>query len=224
MEIEAKFVLPDESTFRRLVEVKELGGLRLDAAQVKQVHDRYLDTPSGSFLREGYACRVRAVGDIRLVTLKSIVAVTGAYHHREEIEAQLSPAQASGHVDPWPDSQAARFARQVLGGQPLELLFELQQERHVRLATRLGEERPIAEISVDSVRFGDDGSGHVYELEVELLQSGQLSDLDPLTRELMGPWALVPQEVSKFERGLSLCCPQLGAVIAMHKNSQRSLA
>jgi inorganic triphosphatase YgiF len=224
LEIEAKFILPDEPTFRRLVEVLDLGGLRLGAAQVKHVRDRYLDTASGSFLRAGYACRVRSMGDMRLVTLKSIVAIAGVYHHREEIEVRLTPAQASGRVDHWPASQATSLARQVSEGQPLKLLFELQQERHVRLATRASEHRPVAEISIDSVRFDDNGASAGFELEAELLPAGQLADLDLLTAELIERWALLPQAESKFERGLALCCPQLGALLTAHKNSSRSLA
>ena len=224
LEIEAKFILPDEHIFRRLVDVDELGGLRLSTAQVKQVRDRYVDTAQGAFLRGGYACRLRAVGDVRLVTLKSIAVADDAVHRREEVEVRLTPTQASGPVDLWPASEATDFARHFCAGQPLELLFELQQERHVRLATRRGEDQPVIEVSVDHVCFSDDSVCQVYELEAELLPAGRLADLTPLTVELIEQWALLPQAMSKFERGLALCCPELSLVLAAQRNSPRSLA
>ena len=224
MEIEAKFTVLDLQTFRQLAEVDELAGLRLGKARVKLVHDRYLDTAQGDFLLAGYACRLRTVGEARIVTLKSFAAATGALHHRQEFEVQLTPsslASAGQHVDFWPASEATSLARQLSDGQPLGLLFALQQERHVRLATRPGGDQAVAEVSVDQVRLSDDATVPAYELEVELLPGGQVADLELVIAELIERWAVLPQATSKFERGLALCCPELISALAESKTQTR---
>jgi len=225
VEIEAKFTVPDLETFNQLVEVDELAGMRLGKARVKLVHDRYLDTVQGAFLLAGYACRLRTVGEARIVTLKSFAAASGALHQRQEVEVQLTPAtpgSAGQHVDLWPASEATTLVRELSDGQPLGLLFELQQERHVRLATRRGSNSPVAEVSLDLVRFSDGATDQTFELEAELLPDGQVADLEPMIAELIERWAVLLEPTSKFERGLALCCPELISALAERKTDVRS--
>lgn len=225
MEIEAKFTVLDLQTFKQLAEVDELAGLHLGKARVKHVRDCYLDTDQRAFLLAGYTCRLRTVGEARIVTLKSFAVATGALHQRQELEVQLpaaTPGSDGQHVDLWPDSEATSFARGVSGGQPLGLLVELRQERHVRLATRLDEDQAVAEVSIDLVRFGDGATVPTYELEVELLPGGQVVDLEPVIAELIERWAVLPQATSKFERGLALCCPELISALAENRTQTRS--
>lgn len=225
MEIEAKFTVLDLQTFKQLAEVDELAGLRLGKVRVKLVHDCYMDTAQRAFLLAGYTCRLRTVGEVRIVTLKSFATATGALHQRQELEVQLpeaTPGSDGQHVDLWPDSEATSFARELSGGQPLGRLFELRQERHVRLATRLGEDQAVAEVSIDLVHFGDDTTVPAYELEVELLPGGRVADLEPVTTELIERWAVLPESTSKFERGLALCCPELISALAESKTQTRS--
>ena len=94
MEIEAKFIVLDHQTFKQLVEVDELAGLRLGKAQVKLVHDRYLDTAQGAFLLAGYACRLRTVGEASIVTLKSFAAASRRPASTPGVEVRLTPAEA----------------------------------------------------------------------------------------------------------------------------------
>lgn len=225
MEIEAKFKVLDVQTFKQLAEVDELAGLRLGKVRVKLVHDCYLDTAQRTFLLAGYTCRLRTVGEVRIVTLKSFAAATGALHQRQELEVQLPaaiPGSDDQHVDLWPGSEATSLARELSGDQPLGLLFELRQERHVRLATRLGEDQAVAEVSIDLVSFGDDATVPVYELEIELLPGGRLVDLEPVIAELIERWAVLPEPTSKFERGMALCCPELISALAEGKTQTRS--
>jgi len=224
VEIEAKFVVLDHQTFWKLVDVDTLAGLRLGKAQVKLVHDRYLDTAQRAFLLAGYACRLRTVGDASLVTLKSFAAASGALHKRQELEVRLTPAEAGGCIDHWPASEATGLARELSGGQPLGLLFDLHQERHVRLAMQPGEDRPVAEVSVDLVRFSNGATVQAYELEVELLPAGQVADLEPLIAELIEQWLVLPEPTSKFERGLALCCSELLPALAERRTQARNPA
>ena len=61
------------------------------------------------------------------------------------------------------------------------------------MATRLGEDQAIAEVSIDLVSFGDDATVPAYELEVELLPGGRVADLEPVIAELIERWAVLPE-------------------------------
>jgi inorganic triphosphatase YgiF len=216
VEIEAKFLVPDYSTFVQLSEMGFLAGLRLGPARVQPVHDRYLDTADAAILRAGYACRLRTVGEGTLVTLKSLTPASDALHQRKEIEAYLGSTEDAELIDLWPSSEASELVRVLSAGQPLELLFELKQERSTKLAARPDQAEPVVAISLDCLRF-DENDPPIYELEAELLPAGRLSDLDGLIADLTARWALQPQAISKFERGLARCCPALTAALARQR-------
>lgn len=208
MEIEAKFIIPDRTTFDHLLEVEALGGCALSPARLKYLDDQYLDTASGGFLAGGFACRMRMDGDGgRLLTLKSLTPAHGLLHERQELEVRL-PAQ--GGLDPatWPACDATVLARQLGQGQPLMVLFELRQERHQRLATPPRSVTPAVELSIDRVSFeavADDLLG----VEAELLPNSDQTVLRAIIDDLHQAWGLTPEPISKFERGLAQMRPEL---------------
>lgn len=208
MEIEAKFSIPDRAVFQRLLQIEALAGFGLGAPRRKALHDQYLDTADGALLRGGYACRVRLEGDGgRLLTLKSLTPAEGGIHAREELEARL-PLHAGLDIDQWPASDAAGLARRLSGGQPLALLFELRQERYVRLAAA-GNLAPVVELCIDATRFSAEPAIDLLGVEAELLPAGDLADLQAMAGELQQGWGLQPERLSKFERGLAQTRPEL---------------
>jgi len=201
MEIEAKFVLPDRETFRRLEEIDGLVGYALSQGQVKQVRDTYFDTAERTILASGYACRRRAQDGNMVLTLKRLTGVQGAVHRREEME---SPLPSDGPPGQWPASPVRDRVLEMTGQSPLVPLVGLEQRRIVRLAT-LGE-RLVAEFSLDEVHLRCEGQERTYfELEVELASEGTEDDLGALVNVLQDEWRLKPQMRSKFERALIFC-------------------
>ena len=89
MEVEAKFSIPDERTFQRLLEATSLAGYSLEEPALLDLHDRYLDTGDGAILAGGYACRIRQQDGLTLATLKGLGTASGAIHHRIEHEVEL---------------------------------------------------------------------------------------------------------------------------------------
>ncbi len=206
MEIEAKFSIPDQATFQRLVQVERLAGFSLSPARLKQIHDQYLDTAEGACLRSGYACRVRLAGDGgRLLTLKALAPAQGLLHVRQELEVAL-PRLASLDAAGWPESDATALARRISQGQPLHLLFELRQERYQRLATAGA--APVAELSIDHVHFSAAARAYLG-VEAELLPAGDLASLHAIAAELKDGWGLSFEPASKFEQGLTQARPDL---------------
>ncbi len=219
MEIEAKFVVPDEQTLQSLLEARELGGFRLEPGPTQQVSDSYRDTADRAIYRGGYACRIRHKGERQIAALKGLGGTEGAIHERAEYEVGATLAAAhpraiheraeyevtldAGEAPAaWPASPARDLALALSHGEPLTELFSLSQQRHTR-TVRAGDRR-VAELSLDVVRMRvGDGTETTFEVEVELLPAGTLDDLALMVADLEDNWRLQPQPRSKFERGLA---------------------
>jgi len=206
MEIEAKFIVPDEATLQRLLEMRELGGFRLEPGPTKQVSDSYRDTADRAIQRGGYACRVRRRGDKQIATLKGLGVAEGAVHQRAEYEVTLDAGEAPAD---WPASPTRKLALSLSQGEPLIELFSLSQQRHTRtvhaaVSTSEGD-RLVAELSLDVVEMhiGDEAKT-TFEVEVELAPDGTPDDLALMVADLRDKWQLQPQPHSKFEQGLAV--------------------
>ena len=93
------------------------------------------------------------------------------------------------------------------------LLFELLQARQTRGLANSGGAVPVIELSLDKVEFA--GAALVfYELEAEELIPDQGPLLERLHEVLTGDWGLEPQPLSKFERALELCRPDVFALLS----------
>jgi CHAD domain-containing protein len=209
LEVELKYSVGNEQTFQQLLDATTLGGFRLAPDQLLQVEDRYLDTEATTLLQAGYACRVRREHDCApggqddgyLATVKGLGDASGAYHRRLEHELELpGPLLPSD----WPAGSVHELVLSLCGDRPLLPLFEIRQARHRR---RLYDgDLPVAELSLDRVRYYDGAEVMAVEmeLEAELLPGGSREALERLAAELNGRVGLAPQPQSKFERGLAL--------------------
>ena len=210
MEIEAKFGVPSEDTFRLLLAADSLDGLSLGAEREKHVHDSYVDTADRLILAAGYSCRRREQPEGVLITLKGLHGGEGAIHRRLEHEVHLAE-----YVPPseWPPATVRDMVLGLIGDCPLVPLFDLEQTRHIRPVYVAG--RLVAELSLDRVRVAVGERVQSYdELEVELTPEGGEDDLLAAVACLQGKWGLAPVALSKFERGLAFaevpCFPPRG--------------
>ena len=69
LKVEAKFSIPDERTFQRLLKATARTGFSLEESRLAELCDRYLDTADGAFRARGYACRIRWQDSQTLATL-----------------------------------------------------------------------------------------------------------------------------------------------------------
>jgi CHAD domain-containing protein len=199
LEVEAKFSVPDEQTYQRLLEATSLAGFTLEDPVLLRIHDRYADTIEGAILAGGYACRIRQQNDLTFATLKGLGAASGAIHRREELEIELPqplPPQQ------WPPSSARDLALRLSHQEPLITILEADQTRHRRHLC--DGDRVVAELNLDRLRLyrGTESSPLYLELEVELSHETGEEALEQFASELQARWGLVPQSQSKFERGL----------------------
>ena len=201
MEIEAKFIIPDKESCKRLQETDQLAGFLLSTGHSRRIHDFYLDTAELAIKKAGYACRKREQDGRFVIALKELVEAEGCIHRRKEFEASL-PADLP--PEQWPDNPTRNLILQFIQQEPLIPLFDLNQTRFVRLMRSHGE-RLVAELSIDEVHIQAADSERIYyELEAELLAEGTESDLEKIQNCLQHEWALIPESCSKFERALTL--------------------
>ncbi|HEY3284506.1 MAG TPA: CHAD domain-containing protein [Armatimonadota bacterium] len=199
MEVEAKYEVADLSALDELLGGGRLGSYRLSAPRVVQVRDTYLDTPSHLLWRQGYACRIRQIGDRYLLSVKSRGGTEGQVHRREEYETDMT-----GPLPPeeWPACPARDLVRRLTQEEPVETVASVNQdrtEREVRLRTRA-----VGVLSVDQVIYEGGGQhANSLELEVELGSDGTPDDLARL-HSALAPAGLVPQSLSKLELAVKL--------------------
>ncbi len=201
IETEAKFVVPDPSTFAALQKLSQLGDFELKPIGVKTVVDHYLDTTDKHLYQAGLACRLRKVNSQQLVTLKSLTPAEGDLHRRQEIETEvtLDHLQA-GQPRAWPEGQAKKLVLEIVGSAPLETLFILHQTRYQFHALWQGQ--PVLELSLDEVSLRDETVVDYRELEAELIELGAEVNLVSFVEALRARWALKVETQSKFERAL----------------------
>lgn len=200
MEVEAKFVAPDEATLSRLEAAPALGGYELGRVARRQDRDTFFDTASRRLLAAGCYLRRRSGDRGTRFTLKRLVAVEGGVHRREESEAAVATGAGP---DALPPGQLRDDLEALRAGEPLAPLLSLEQERATRVV-RDGA-REVAELSLDRVTSGTGVSARVwFEVEAEVRGEGTDADLAALTAVLAGEWGLAAESRSKFARALVL--------------------
>jgi CHAD domain-containing protein len=201
MEVEAKFLVPDEATLARLIETASLAGCDVAPGESRRDVDTFLDTPDRRLLAAGYYFRRRETGDGVRLTLKQLVTPTDGVMRREEIEALVA---ADVPVAEWPAGELRERVEGLTGGEPLGPMLTLSQVRVARVVRR-ARRGEVAELSLDRVTAtAPDGDRGWLEAEVEARGRGGDADVAALAAVLRDEWGLVPEGRAKFTRALEL--------------------
>jgi len=201
MEIEAKFRVEDEQIFPALLHVGSLGPFGLVVApNAEDQRNVYFDTADRRLRRAQYGLRVRTVGSRRIATLKGAAQVRDGMYERDEWEADVGDDD-----DPhaWPAGELRERVLALLGRATLAPMLTIRTRRQHIYAERDGAR--VAELSLDEGDiYASSLEQHFRELEIELLEHGERSDLDELVRLLRERFTLLPEDRSKLARGLAL--------------------
>jgi len=200
VEIEAKFLVPDEPTMARLEDASSLGDYEIGPGEQRHDRDTFLDTPDRRFLSAGFYFRRRETSSGVRLTLKQLVAPAEGMLRREELEALVA---ADVPVSEWPHGPLRERVEQLGGGEALEPLLTLQQVRTARQVSAQG--REIGELSLDRVTAASrDGEQCWLEVEIEARGDGTEVDVASLAALLRDQWGLQPEGRAKFTRALEL--------------------
>jgi CHAD domain-containing protein len=209
MEVEAKFLVPDDETLARLIETASLGGYDVAPGAERRDADTFLDTPGRRLLAAGFYFRRRETTDGVRLTLKQLVAPADGVLRREEVESLVA---ADVPVEEWPEGELRSRVEQLTGGEPLEPMLTLSQVRVARVV-RKGR-REVAELSLDRVvASAPDGDRDWLECEVEARGRGGDADVVALAATLREEWGLVPEGRAKFTRALELAGDEADGVL-----------
>ncbi|TXR57324.1 CYTH and CHAD domain-containing protein [Quadrisphaera setariae] len=207
-ESERKFSLGEDATLPDLV-----GAGRVASVDDAVTHDMvavYYDTADLRLAREGVTLRRRHGGSDDGWHLKLPV---GSSSDRDELSVPLADGGAPREEGGPPTVPAALTAlvTALVRISPLGPVAELRTHREVRVL-RDAEGRALAEAALDDVEVavpdgaGEGSSGVVpgrfRELEVELLDDGDETDLDAVSDALVAAGAVLGAQVSKAKRAL----------------------
>jgi CHAD domain-containing protein/inorganic triphosphatase YgiF len=201
IEVEARYLVPDRVLFDKLLRLESLGGYTLTPQGTLKIMDHYLDTKGRALTHQGWACRLRSQDGAWMVTLKGPKEVQGSIVSRSELEMPL--ARRLDDIARWPHGELRERARELTSGLPLRRLLTIRQIRHSYLVSE--GPRQVAELSLDVVYTSGKGTRHrYYMLECELLEQGQVTDLERLNELFVKSCYLIPEARSKLQRALEL--------------------
>lgn len=188
-ETEAKFLVWRPEHIDRVLRKLGEEGYTLTERGTATHLDRYFDTRDWSVLRAGWACRSRTRnGDSRLM-LKSMGEQVGAVFHREEIE----------------QPQAGEVLADLTRGKECSELFTVESQRTVYEVSVPGKRGSDLEIDLDrscieAEKHYHKAMGRIEFMELEF--EGDADEVERLAEVLRHETALVPSQMSKFERGI----------------------
>jgi CHAD domain-containing protein len=202
MEIESKFLVPEETDFKALENLSRLASYTISEAQVQLNEDTFLDTENKDIMAAGYYLRVRkASGEKgKWITIKSLGGFKAGTHRREEYVSFLPEGLP---VHECPDLRIRNMIFEFTSGLDLFPFITLKQKRIIRQLKF--EEKPIADLYLDKVNLKSESRKKIYsEFEVELKSGGTVDDLEAIRDFLLSHYKLVESPFSKFERAYIL--------------------
>ena len=198
MEIESKFLVPEETDFKALENLSRLASYTISEAKIQIIEDTFLDTENKDIMAAGYYLRVRkASGEKgKWVTIKSLGGFEGGTHRREEYVSFLPEGLS---VLECPSLRIRNMIFEFTSGLDLSPLITLKQKRIIRKLNL--EEKQVAELYLDRVNLKSESRKKLYnEFEVELKSEGTVKDLETIRDFLLSHYSLVESPFSKFER------------------------
>ena len=198
-EIEIKLDLGSFTNYLKLIGF--LGKIEHEESQL----NAFFDTEERHLAKAGWALRVRVESNRGLVTIKSISTEKGAAFIRQEVESQISRAEALEILNLRADVMSLailpieHIVSQV-GEIALSKLVQFENTRQKKLF-KIGDYNYILEI--DKTEFND---GSVdYELELELSDASRIDVVEDKLRKMFTSLNIPfePQSESKFARALA---------------------
>ena len=204
LEIELKYAIPDKNIAEDIWQDSCLADMGEPVSKEQLTFKAaYFDTEDGILASNDIAFRVRIEGSRSVASLKWGGKSEGALHTREEINVPIDGEACLIMPDP------AIFKESEIGLQMMKLIEEkplasVMETGFLRRRMRVDTGGSIVEVSIDTGDIMTDaGSQPICELELELF-SGSQDDLVELGKKLSARYSLLPEERSKYARGLAL--------------------
>lgn len=204
MEIEFKYLIPDESIIEKLWQdavFKKYGDV--DSRQALQMRATYYDTPDGLLSSVDAAFRIRHEGPHVVATIKWGGRQTEGLHEREELNIQLADSfdDSKPTLDVFAESEKGRELIELVGERPLVRRVETDFLRKIK---RIDTGSAICEAALDIGKIKTAaGDLDIREIELELY-SGDIHEIEHIGGYLSDKFGLIPGVKSKYGRGMEL--------------------
>ena len=204
MELEMKYAVPDKETAEKIWENALVTELKDDSTEESLVMKAvYFDTEDLALQKNNITVRVRMEGDHNVATLKWGGSAENGFHERNEVNVPV--AEDISFIQPsasmFKDSEDGKFLLNLVQDKPLVNLLETRFLRH---QAKLKYKSSVIEMSVDQGSIiTDAGEEPILELELELY-AGSAEHIKELGSVLAKEYGLIPENRSKFARGLAM--------------------
>jgi len=201
-ELEIKLAVTDFRLFDIILNDPQILQLAQgNSAETRNFEALYYDTASFSLQKQGIAYRIRREGTEWVATMKSDRSSgSGGLVSREEWNEPVKGPDAAGHA--FAGTHAGERLNQAIGQEQLQLLFTSSFVRTTLLLHTEG--GALVELALDrGTIWGGIGGTPICELELEL-KAGKVSQLLELAALIAARWHLLPENQSKYSRGILL--------------------
>lgn len=204
MEIEMKYTIDSKETADKIWEDEGLLLIAEENSREKvYMKAAYFDTEDRILAKNDIAFRVRMEGSRVVASLKWNGECEDGLHTREEINVPFGDEACFIMPDPaiFRESEAGRAMIDILAGRPLHNVLET---RFLRSKMKVDSGTCICEVAIDIGEIVTDfGSEPICELEIELF-TGDEESIKQIGNGLVTKYGLVPQDQSKYARGLRI--------------------
>ena len=200
-ELEIKLAVTDSRLFELILTDPQILQLAQgEAPLTRNFEALYFDTPSFALQRQGFAYRIRREGAEWIATVKCDRSSGGGLVAREEWNETVKGPDAVKLA--FAGTNVGERLEKTIGDEQLQLLFTSNFSRTVLMLRT--EEDTLVELALDrGTIWGGIGGTPICELELEL-KEGKVSQLLELAGWVASHWHLLPENNSKYARGLQL--------------------
>lgn len=200
MEIELKYLIPDEATAERIWEDSLFSEIEeSDSREELELHAIYYDTRELDLARNKIAYRVRREGERLISTLKWRGKSEDGLHTREELTVPVSSSEPNIQI--YLESDIGPELEELIADKELT---ELMRTDIVRRRFRIDTGTGLFEISVDIGEVSTIcGSKGIMEVEIELF-TGETEELLQIGEKMQEVYGLQPEDTSKYAKGIEM--------------------
>ena len=204
MEIELKYNIDSSELAEAIWSDEELQQFEEeDTRECEPFNGTYYDTNDYILFRNYIAFRIREEGPKLVASLKWNGKSDGGLHKREELNIHLLETEKPENPAPdiFAESEEGKDVVRLVGDKTLVSMMDVNMTRR---SFRIDYNGSVMEISIDSGEIiANEQHRPICELEIELF-SGSEEDLMRIGDLLSDKYNLVPEQASKFSKGLSM--------------------
>ena len=205
MEIEVKYALPSEDIIDAVWNDEELSAMAQNGtSEILPFHAVYYDTEDRALRTAKLTLRVRSEGDTAFATMKWGGSSRKGLHRRQEVNVPVSAKLADCPPSPalFADTEKGEELKALCEGKQLVPAVDMQFTRRRR---RICYEGNVLELALDcGVMTGPKGVLPILEMELEHYEGPDPKTVKKLGDELAEKYGLIPENRSKYSRGLTL--------------------